>query len=47
LGRLFLGFDEDTPDIFNVMKTHIGELGIDAVNFAYPDTLSWSPLSID
>jgi len=41
-GTFVLGFDEDTPDIFNVMKTHIGELGIDAVNFAiltpYPGT---------
>lgn len=41
-GTFVLGFDEDNPDIFNVMKTHIGELGIDAVNFAiltpYPGT---------
>jgi radical SAM superfamily enzyme YgiQ (UPF0313 family) len=41
-GTFVLGFDEDTPDIFNVMQAHIGELGIDAVNFAiltpYPGT---------
>jgi radical SAM superfamily enzyme YgiQ (UPF0313 family) len=41
-GTFVLGFDEDTPDIFNVMRKHIGELGIDAVNFAiltpYPGT---------
>jgi len=41
-GTFVLGFDEDTPDIFNVMQEHIGKLGIDAVNFAiltpYPGT---------
>jgi len=41
-GTFVLGFDEDTPDIFEVMRTHIGTLGIDAVNFAlltpYPGT---------
>ena len=41
-GTFVLGFDEDTPDIFNVMQAHIGKLGIDAVNFAiltpYPGT---------
>ena len=41
-GTFVLGFDEDTPDVFQVMRTHIGRLGIDAVNFAlltpYPGT---------
>jgi radical SAM superfamily enzyme YgiQ (UPF0313 family) len=41
-GTFVLGFDEDTPNIFNVMQAHIGKLGIDAVNFAiltpYPGT---------
>jgi radical SAM superfamily enzyme YgiQ (UPF0313 family) len=41
-GTFVLGFDEDAPDIFNMMKAHIGNLGIDAVNFAiltpYPGT---------
>jgi radical SAM superfamily enzyme YgiQ (UPF0313 family) len=41
-GTFVLGFDEDTPDIFKIMQTHIGKLGIDAVNFAiltpYPGT---------
>jgi radical SAM superfamily enzyme YgiQ (UPF0313 family) len=41
-GTFVLGFDEDTPDIFQVMRRHIGRLGIDAVNFAlltpYPGT---------
>jgi radical SAM superfamily enzyme YgiQ (UPF0313 family) len=41
-GTFVLGFDENTPDIFNVMQEHIGKLGIDAVNFAiltpYPGT---------
>lgn len=41
-GTFVLGFDEDTPDIFHMMQTHIGKLGIDAVNFAlltpYPGT---------
>lgn len=41
-GTFVLGFDEDTPDIFQAMRTHIGKLGIDAVNFAlltpYPGT---------
>ena len=41
-GTFVLGFDEDTPDIFKVMQTQIGKLGIDAVNFGiltpYPGT---------
>ena len=41
-GTFVLGFDEDTPDVFTVMQTHIGRLGIDSVNFAiltpYPST---------
>ena len=39
-GTFVLGFDEDTPDVFQVMRTHIGKLGIDAVNFATPHPLS-------
>lgn len=41
-GTFVLGFDEDTPDIFHTMQTHIGDLGLDSVNFAlltpYPGT---------
>ena len=41
-GTFVLGFDEDTSDIFQVMQTQIGKLGIDSVNFAlltpYPGT---------
>jgi radical SAM superfamily enzyme YgiQ (UPF0313 family) len=41
-GTFVLGFDEDTTDIFRVMRANIGKLGIDAVNFAlltpYPGT---------
>ena len=41
-GTFVLGFDEDTPDIFRIMRTQIDRLGIDAVNFAlltpYPGT---------
>jgi radical SAM superfamily enzyme YgiQ (UPF0313 family) len=41
-GTFVLGFDEDTVDIFHTMQAHIGELGMDAVNFAlltpYPGT---------
>ena len=41
-GTFVLGFDEDTSDVFQVMRTHIGRLDIDAVNFAlltpYPGT---------
>jgi radical SAM superfamily enzyme YgiQ (UPF0313 family) len=41
-GTFVLGFDEDTPDIFDTMQDHIGRLGVDAVNFAiltpYPGT---------
>ncbi|HUS99359.1 MAG TPA: radical SAM protein, partial [Candidatus Thermoplasmatota archaeon] len=47
-GTFVLGFDEDAPDIFNAMQAHIGELGIDAVNFAiltpYPGTPLFSRL---
>lgn len=47
-GTFVLGFDEDTPDIFQMMKMHIGRLGIDAVNFAlltpYPGTPLFSRL---
>ncbi|MCU0849914.1 MAG: B12-binding domain-containing radical SAM protein [Candidatus Thermoplasmatota archaeon] len=47
-GTFVLGFDEDTPDIFQTMQTHIGRLGIDAVNFAlltpYPGTPLFSRL---
>jgi radical SAM superfamily enzyme YgiQ (UPF0313 family) len=41
-GTFVLGFDEDAPDVFQTMRTNIGTLGIDAVNFAlltpYPGT---------
>jgi radical SAM superfamily enzyme YgiQ (UPF0313 family) len=41
-GTFVLGFDEDTSDIFRIMRTQIDRLGIDAVNFAlltpYPGT---------
>ena len=41
-GTFVLGFDEDTPDVFNSMSQHIDSLGFDAVNFAiltpYPGT---------
>jgi radical SAM superfamily enzyme YgiQ (UPF0313 family) len=47
-GTFVLGFDEDTPDIFHTMQTHIGELGMDAVNFSlltpYPGTPLFSRL---
>jgi radical SAM superfamily enzyme YgiQ (UPF0313 family) len=47
-GTFVLGFDEDTPDIFDTMRSHIGRLGIDAVNFAiltpYPGTPLFSRL---
>jgi radical SAM superfamily enzyme YgiQ (UPF0313 family) len=45
-GTFVLGFDEDTPDIFNVMQTHIGKLGIDAVNFAILTPYPGTPLFI-
>jgi len=41
-GTFILGFDEDTPEVFTAMHTHIRDLGLDAVNFAlltpYPGT---------
>jgi radical SAM superfamily enzyme YgiQ (UPF0313 family) len=43
-GTFVLGFDEDTPDIFNVMRKHIGKLGIDAVNFAILTSYPGTPL---
>jgi len=47
-GTFVLGFDEDAPDIFNVMRKHIGNLSIDTVNFAiltpYPGTPLFSQL---
>jgi radical SAM superfamily enzyme YgiQ (UPF0313 family) len=45
-GTFVLGFDEDTPDIFNVMQAHIGKLGIDAVNFAILTPYPGTPLFI-
>ena len=41
-GTFVLGFDEDPPDVFQMMRKHIDRLGIDAVNFSlltpYPGT---------
>lgn len=50
-GTFVLGFDEDTPDIFPMMKKHIGELKIDAVNFSllmpYPGTPFYQRLNAE
>jgi len=50
-GTFVLGFDEDTPDIFPTMQSHIRDLGIDAVNFSlltpYPGTPLFHRLEIE